>query len=175
MRGHTAVAIILGVALLAGAAFGIISYRQVFPKPSDEVAQLDPLKRAALAQLKLEPKFGPHNYPPLGYTGAATSEDKLAATAAVDDLIDSVLAYPDGPIAAKDVSRLVGKALRRVDMLETEDRNRAGDYMIEVWYHLGFRGATGRFAHGSAFPRWPGYAEPLPPGWKSPTESRPAG
>jgi hypothetical protein len=175
MRPLLAIAVILSAMLLVGAAVGLIRYRQAFPAPSEEVVRLDAQKRAALANLKAESKFGPHSYPPLGYTGAATPEDKLVATSAVNGLIDGVLAHSDGPIAARDVSRLIAKALRRVEMLETEDRDRAGDYMIEVWYLLGFHEATGRFAHGSAFPRWPSYAEPLPPGWKSPTEPRPIG
>ncbi len=63
--------------------------------------------------------------------------------------------------------------MKRVNLLETEDRDRTGDYMIEIWYLLGFKGATGRFAYGASFKRPAGYGEPLPPGWKSPTEPRP--
>jgi hypothetical protein len=125
-----------------------------------------------LNSLRAEAKFGPHAFPPLGYTGAATPRDKDVATRAVNDMISGVLAHPDGAITAKEVSRLIAKVMRQVDLLDTEDRDRAGDYMIEVWYILGFRGATGHFAYGSAFPRWPGFEEPLPPGWKSPSEPR---
>ena len=62
--------------------------------------------------------------------------------------------------------------MKRVNLLETEDRDRTAGYMIEIWYILGFKGATGQFAYGSAFPVPHGYAESLPPGWKSPTELR---
>lgn len=90
-------------------------------------------------------------------------------------MLDGVLANPNGPLEASAVAPLVSIAMRRVGRLETEDRDRTADYVIEVWYLLGFKGATGRFAHGAAYPRPPGYLEPLPPGWKSPTEPRPKG
>lgn len=173
MKVRFIVAGIIAVALTAAAAAtAVVWYRPAFPPASSELIQVTPEKRAALNHLRAEPKFGPHNFPPLGYTGAATPRDKDVATAAVDDMIDPVLAHRNGAVAAKDVTRLIAKAMRRVDLLDTEDRDRAGDYMLEVWFILGFKGATGQFAHGSAFPRWPGYAEPLPPGWKSPTEPR---
>jgi hypothetical protein len=172
VRVRFIVAGILAVALAATGAVAVVHYRHAFPPPSSEVVQLAAEKRAALNRLRAESKFGPHDFPPLGYTGAATPRDKDVATAAVDDMIGQVLAHQNGAVAAKDVSRLIAKAMRRVDLLDTEDRDRAGDYMLEVWYILGFKGATGQFAYGSAFARWPGYAEPLPLGWKSPTEPR---
>ena len=147
-------------------------YSSLFPTPSQETVQLTAEKRRALVSLKEETKFEPHDYPPLGYTGVATPEEGVVARAAVNDVIGSILARGDGPIAAATVSALIGQAMKRVDLLETEDRDRTADYMIEIWYLLGFKGATGRFAHGAAFPRPPGYGEPLPPGWKSPTQPR---
>jgi len=65
--------------------------------------------------------------------------------------------------------------MKPIKLLATEDRERAMGYMLEIWYLLGFKGATGRFAYGSAFQNPPGYGEPLPPGWRSPTEPRPIG
>ena len=44
--------------------------------------------------------------------------------------------------------------------------------MLEIWYLLGFRGSTGLLTYGSAFVIPPGYQEPLPKGWASPTEPR---
>ena len=128
-----------------------------------------------LLRLRAETKFLPNNYPPLGYTGIVDAADREAATSAVNDVIDSVLAQPDGVVRAKSVADAIGRNMKRVGMLETEDRERTGDYMIEVWYIAGFKGATGRFAYGSAFPRPPGYGEPLPPGWTAPDKPRPIG
>lgn len=175
MRVLFIVAGIAAIALAAAAAVAFIRYRQAFPAPSSEVVQLTAEKRAAISRLRAEAKFGPHDFPPLGYTGAPTLHDRAIATAAVDEMLDGVLAKPDGPLEAKAVIELVGIAMRKVDRLETEDRDRAADYMVEAWYLLGFKGATGRFAYGAAYPRPPGHLEPLPPGWKSPTEPRPIG
>ena len=58
-------------------------------------------------------------------------------------------------------------------MLETEDRDRAQGYMLEIWYILGFKGATGLFAYGAAYSKPVGYGEPLPPGWTGPDKPRP--
>lgn len=62
-----------------------------------------------------------------------------------------------------------------MSQLATEDRDRTGDYLLEVWYILGFKGATGRFATGVAYSRLSGYSEPLPPGWTAPDQPRPIG
>jgi len=145
-----------------------------FPR-SQETVQLNADKRGALIRLRDETKFEPHDYPPLGYTGVATPEDGVIARAAVNDVIGAIISRKDGPIDATTVSALIGRGMKRVDQLETEDRERTAGYMIEIWYLLGLRGATGRFAYGAAFQRLEGYGEPLPPGWKSPVEPRPIG
>ena len=161
------------VAVIALTAAGFAHSQDVFPDPSSEVTQLTPEKRVVIGRLRTEAKFAPHEFWPLGYTGAATPEDGALATSAVDEMLDGVLGEPDGPLEAKTVIRFIATAMRKVDELETEDRDRAADYMLEAWYLLGFRGATGQFAYGAAHPRPSGYEEPLPAGWKSPTEPRP--
>jgi hypothetical protein len=165
--------IALAVGLLAIAAFGWWRYSSLFPKVSQESVLLTPEKRSALERLRQEDKFEPHELPPAGYTGIASPEDGVLASSAVNNVIDSVLSEPAGPISSITVSDLIGREMKRVNLLDTEDRDRTGDYMIEIWYLLGFRGATGRFASGAAFQPPEGYGEPLPPGWKSPTEPRP--
>jgi len=60
-----------------------------------------------------------------------------------------------------------------VDLLATEDRERTQEYMVEIWYSLGFKDATGVYAYGGAFRTPDGYGEPLPPGWTAPDEPRP--
>jgi len=161
------------LALVATSATVWWKYSHLFPKPSNETVQLDAHKRDVLSSLRKEEKFEPNEYPPLGYTDVATPEEGVVARAAVNDVLDSILSREDGPISASFVSDLIGRGMKRVSQLETEDRDRTSGYMVEIWYILGFKGATGRFAYGAAFPNPPGYGEPLPPGWKSPTEPRP--
>jgi hypothetical protein len=167
-----------GVLILCALAFAGVLYwkcAQLFPEPSNEVMQLTPEKRAVLERLRAENKFQPHHFPPLGYTGAETPEDRARATSAVNEVIDAVLSQPNGPVQAREVSRLIGKGLSQIASLATEDRDRTGEYLVEVWYILGFEGATGQFASGAPYSRAGGYSEPLPPGWTAPDRPRPIG
>ncbi|WP_198164338.1 DUF4844 domain-containing protein [Bradyrhizobium jicamae] len=166
------------ICVLALGAFGFAGfiywkYCQLFPEPSNETVQLTLEKRATLERLRKEAKFQAHDFSPLGYTGAETPEDKARATSAVNGVIDAVLAQPDGPVQARTVSSLIGKAMRQVFWLATEDRNRTADYLLEIWYILGFKLATGQFAYGAAYRKPAGYSEPLPPGWTAPDQPRP--
>ena len=172
MRFLVIAACLLGLAALAFLGVRLWQLSRLFPQTTAEVVEFTPEKRAHLQRLRAEDKFQPHQYPPLGYTGAETPQDRQKATAAVNTVIDAVLAQSDGPIAGSTVSALIGKAMRDVNMLATEDRDRTGDYMLEIWYFLGFKGPTGRFAYGPAFPKPDGYGEPLPPGWSAPDKPR---
>jgi Domain of unknown function (DUF4844) len=172
MRPTFIVLSIILLTVVAGGATAWVRYSRLFPKTSSEIVQLDAQKREILSRLRNEEKFGPDDYPPLGYTGIATPEEGVVARSAVNDLLDVILSRENGPVRANTVSDLIRRGMKRVDQLETEDRDRTSDYMIEIWYILGFKGATGQFAYGSAFPKPPGYGEPLPRGWKSPTERR---
>jgi len=165
----------LAFAILLASLIGFVAWRwsQQWPKASTEIVQLTPDKRQALVRLRAEQKFQPNDFPPLGYTGAESPEDEAIATQAVNNVIAAVLAKPDGPLAAKAVSDRIGTEMKPVKHLATEDRERTIGYMVEIWYLLGFKGATGRFAYGSAFSTPPGYGEPLPPGWSSPNSPRP--
>lgn len=175
MRPTFIILSILLFAVIAGGATAWSNYSRLFPKPSSETVHLDAQRRKALIQLRNEEKFEPDDYPPLGYTGVATPEEGVVARSVVNDVLDAILSRQDGPIEAKSVSGLIGRGMKRVNLLETEDRDRTSDYMIEIWYILGFKGSTGQFAYGSAFLKPPGYGEPLPRGWKSPSEPRPIG
>lgn len=175
MRPTLIVALGILFALTAAGASACWTYSRAPTVASTEVVQFDSEKRDRLIQLRSEQKYEPHVYPPLGYTGIATPEEGIVARAAVNDVLDAVLSRTAGPISATEVTALIRRAMKRVDTLETEDRERTAEYMIEVWYLLGFRGATGQFAYGSAFQPPTGYGEPLPPGWKSPSEPRPLG
>ena len=136
---------------------------------------LTPGKREVLLHLRQEAKFGPNDYPPLGYAGIPSLQDKAVAVEAVDSVVDGVIARPNGPLPAKLVIKLISKGMKKARLLDTEDGDRAQGYMLEIWYDLGFKGATGLFVYGSAFRAPPGYGEPLPPGWATPDRPRPIG
>jgi hypothetical protein len=163
------------LAVVAFTFAGVLYWRylQLFPEPSREVVQLTPEKRTHLQRLRKETKFEAHSLPPYGYTGGETPEDRERATAAVNGVIDAVLARSDGPVEARTVSSQIGKGMRQVFWLATEDRDRTAEYMVEIWYILGFKLATGQFAYGSAHRNPDGYGEPLPPGWIAPDKPRP--
>lgn len=175
MRPTLLVLTVVLLAVAAGGAAAWSKYSGLFPKRSEEIVQLDAHKREVLSRLRSEEKFDPDDYPPLGYTGVATPEEGVVARSAVNDVLDTILSRENGPVPANTVSKLIRRGMKRVNQLETEDRDRTSDYMIEIWYILGFKGATGQFAYGSAFPKPSGYGEPLPRGWKSPTEPRQIG
>ena len=172
MRLPSIAAFALGVAALPFLEPRMVRTPETFPPPSAEIIQVTPEKRALLHRLRAEIKFQANDYPPFGYTGVTTAQDQAQATAAINTLIDAVLARFDGPLSGSTISALIGRAVRDVDMLETEDRERAYGYMLEVWYILGFKGPTGHFASGSAYSNPPGYSEPLPPGWLAPDKPR---
>lgn len=44
---------------------------------------------------------------------------------------------------ASAISALIRNAIGDVDTLATEDRDRTQGHLLEVWYILGFKGATG--------------------------------
>lgn len=171
-RTLLALAALLIVCVIGVGGFAYWKYLQMFPETSHEVVMLDAAKRDALIRLRDENKFGPHDYPPLGYTGAATIKDKATASLAINHVIDAILQSSDREIRSEVVSGLFSGVAEKTFLLETEDRDRAGGYLLEIWYVLGFKGASGNFVYGSYFKLPPGYGEPLPPGWKSPTEPR---
>ncbi len=168
------IAILAGV-LLGGGIFALRIWWSL-PRPpltSTEVVELTAEKRQALELLRAEHKFRPHETAPWYYVGIETPQEEATANNAVHEVIDAILARRDQFLPAKTVAALIERGMRKVDLLATEDRERTQDYMLEIWYLLGFKGATGLFAYGSAFVIPPGYQEPLPKGWTSPTEPRP--
>ena len=173
MRLLLIAAFVLGLAAFVFLGVRFWQYSRLWPKPSAELVQLTPEKRLLLQRLRAENKFQPNDYPPLGYTGAETREDEARAMATVNQVIDAVLTKPDGPLRAEVVIALIGKGTREVGTLATEDRDRTRGYLLEIWYILGFKGPTGLFAYGSAYPKPDGYGEPLPPGWIAPDKPRP--
>jgi hypothetical protein len=175
MRRSIALVVITALAGAAFFALGSGPLSRLWAQPSTEVAQLTPAKRVLLQRLRTENKFQPNNYPPLGYTQPDTPEDGATAIAAVNEVIDTVLAQPDRNVQAAVVSDAIAKGMKKVDLLATEDRDRTQGYTLEIWYIVGFKGPTGHFEYGSYFKKPPGYGEPLPPGWTAPDKPRPIG
>lgn len=169
--------LLMAVVTLASGTYGCVRWRsaRMFPPVSNERVTLSSDMRTQLLELRRERKFQPNDYPPLGYTGTESPDEEAEAVSAVDRVIDGVLSSPEGLVTARRASDLIGRSMRAVDALPTEDRDRTAGYMLEVWYILGFRGATGQFAYGEGYSRPAGYAEPLPSGWTSPTQPRPIG
>jgi len=111
----------------------------------------------------------------LGYTGTESDQERSIATGAVDTVLLEIISSGTNTIRTATISALIAEAMRAVRALPTEDRDRTAGYLLEIWYIVGFRGATGRFAFGKAYPFPEGYGEPLPPGWTSPTTPRQIG
>lgn len=103
-------------------------------------------------------------------------EDLAKGNIAVNGAIGDLLSRPASSLKARDVIKVFRRRYWGVQLLDTEDRDRVSDYYDEIWYLLGFKGSMG-LAHGAWYQSHtpPGYGEPLPPGWKSPTEPRPIG
>src|SRR5262245_6043927 len=116
MRLLLIAACVLGLAAFVFLGTRIWQYFRLFPQPSAEIVELTSEKRAHLERLRAETKFERHDYPPLGYTGAETAPDQVLATAAVNAVIDAVLAQSDGPIRANAISEQIGKAMGKVNM-----------------------------------------------------------
>jgi hypothetical protein len=173
MRPLIIAASVLGLAVFVFLGVRFWQYSRLWHKSSVELVQLTPEKRRLLQRLRAEEKFRANDYPPFGYTGAETREDEARATAAVNQVIEAVLARSDGPLHAEVPITLIKEGMREVGTLATEDRHRTQGYLLEVWYILGFKGPTGLFAYGSAYRRPNGYGEPLPPGWAAPDKPRP--
>ena len=127
---------------------------------------------ATLAMLRREPKFVPHEYPPLGYTGPDTPEDLEPLTEIVDQAIDGSLALRAEALSASILRPILVQAQQQADMFATEDRDRVWGYMLEIWYIVGFRVSLFGATYGTYFQVPDGYGEPLPPGWNAPDQPR---
>lgn len=165
--------IAISLLFLTGIVGAKVWWSTQFPKSSTELVSLNAGKQAHLEALRRERKFQPDDYPPLGYTGTEDPAEERLAVSAVNKTIDLILSQPTKAVPADLVVERFAKVMDSVDLLPTEDRERTWDYLLEIWYILGFHGNTGLAMHGAAFPVPDGYKEPLPRGWKSPTSPRP--
>jgi len=164
---------LLQALLLLGLAGGAVALRLVRSKPiadttDDEVIQLTPAIRSHLQALRTETRdwdMGPDVEP-------VPARTLRRLDGAINDLIDDILAHTDSPLQAADVAGRLGVGLAALRKAPLAASDRAWGYMVEVWYVLGQRSATGYFTHeAEALPV--GWGEPLPPGWTAPDQPRP--
>jgi len=164
--------ILATVVLLVFAAGGAVwRWRRPGVQPLyEETARLDHTVRARLRALRDEDKFQPDDTLSPPYPGPRGPNNRAALSGFVDTLIDDILAEADGPLEASDVAGRLGIAIGAASRRPAADVARLHGYLIEVWYILGYRSATGYFPASDDAP--PGWGEPLPPGWASPDRPR---
>lgn len=157
--------LLAAVVLLAMAGGGAI-WRLWKPKAGslyEETARLDPALRARLQALREDDKFHADATLDPPYPGPKGPRNRASLSAFVDRVIDDILAAPDGPLEASDVAGRLGLAIEAASKRPAADVARLNGYLIEIWYLLGYRSATGYFPASEAIPA--GRGEPLPPGW----------
>lgn len=160
--------IIATFVFMAFAAGGAV-WRFWKPKPEplyEERAMLDEATRARLQALRDDDKFHADD----AYPGPKGPKNRATLSGWVDGVIDDILAEDDGPLEASDVAGRIGIAIGAASKRPAADQDRLHGYLIEIWYILGYRSATGYFPASDAAPE--GWSEPLPPGWDAPDRPR---
>jgi len=164
---------ILAAVVLVGFAAGGALWRLWRPRPVplyEEQAVLGGEVRARLQALRDEAKFHPDATLDPPYAGPRGPRNRASLSAFVDGVLDDLLAEPDGPREASDVAGRLGLAIAAAARRPAADAARLHGYLIEIWYILGYRSATGYFPAPDDAPE--GWAEPLPPGWAAPDRPR---
>jgi len=164
--------ILAAVVLLAVAGGGAI-WRLWRPRAVplyEERASLGPELRARLLALREDEKFHADDTLAPPYPGPRGPRNRASLSAFVDGVIDDILAAPDGPLEASDVAGRLGIAIGSASKRPAADVARLHGYLIEIWYILGYRSATGYFPPSQGGPE--GRGEPLPPGWAAPDRPR---
>lgn len=159
---------ILSALVLVAIAAGGAIWRWWKPRPEplyEETVQLGSEIRERLRALREEDKFHPGD----GYPGSKGPKNRATLSAWVDGVLDDILAEPDGPLEASDVAGRLGLAIGAASKRPAADQVRLHGYLIEIWYVLGYRSATGYFPAGEAPEGW---GERLPPGWTAPDRPR---
>ena len=155
-------------AFLAFAVGGAI-WRFWKPRPEplyEERAILGAEVRERLQALRDEDKFRADET----YVGPKGPKNRATLSGWVDGVLDDILAEPDGPLEASDVAGRLGIAIGAASKRPAADQERLHGYLIEIWYILGYRSATGYFPPSEDAPE--GWSEPLPPGWTAPDRPR---
>lgn len=121
--------------LIVGLALGLASIGCAASR-ADEPGALTASARTVLIALRGEDKFRPG----LLYSGPDLPEDGPALNAAVNGVIDAVLARPDGPLVAADILPLMKEGMQALDLFATEDRERGYRQLDRIWRALGLSG-----------------------------------
>ena len=154
--------VVLGLVAIGGAAWRLVKRG---PEPLyEESALLSPEIRARLRALREEAKFAAED----DYPGPGGPKTRAKLSAVIDDLLDDILAEPDGPVEASDLAGRLGLAVAAVSTRTEADARRAHGYMLEIWWIFGFRSAAGYFTPEDGAGVVDGWAEPMPPGWTGP-------
>lgn len=164
--------ILSAIVLVAFAAGGAL-WRLWKPRPAplyEETILLGPEIREQLKALRDEAKFHADAAIVPPYPGRKGPKNRASLSAFVDGVIDDILNEPDGPLEASDVAGRLGIAIGQASKRPRADQERLHGYMIEIWYILGYRSATGYFPAPETAPD--GWSEPLPPGWTDPETPR---
>lgn len=164
--------ILSAIVLVAFAAGGAL-WRLWKPRPQalyEETAVLGGEVRVKLQALRDEAKFHADVAIVPPYAGPKGPKNRASLSAFVDGVIDDILNEPDGPLEASDVAGRLGLAIGAASKRPHADQDRLHGYLIEIWYILGYRSATGYFPPSEAAPE--GWSEPLPPGWTDPDQPR---
>lgn len=160
---------ILATLVLLAAAAGSVVWRLWKPKAEplyEERILLGDEARARLQALRDEDKFHADDT----YPGPKGPKNRATLSGWVNGVIDDILAEADGPLEASDVAGRLGIAIGAASKRPAADQDRLHGYLIEIWYILGYRSATGYFPASEDAPE--GWAEPLPPGWTAPDRPR---
>lgn len=162
---------ILATLVLLGFAAGGVLWRFWKPKAAplyEEQAMLGAAIRARLQALRDEDKFHADGT----YAGPKGPKNRATLSGWVNGVIDDILSEPDGPLEASDVAGRLGLAIGAASKRPAADQTRLHGYLIEIWYILGYRSATGYFPASEDAPE--GWSEALPPGWAAPDRPRQA-
>lgn len=157
----------IAMVVLGAFAIGGAVWRTLNPKTTplyEETAQLSPDVRVQLSALRAEAKFAAD----ADYPGPKGPKTRAKLSAVIDELLDDILAEPDGPVEASDLAGRLGLAVAALSKRTEIDARRAHGYMLEVWWIFGFRSAAGYFTVEDGAGAVEGWAEPLPPGWNGP-------
>lgn len=159
---------ILATLVLLGFAAGGAIWRWWRPKAEplyEERVMLDAALRERLQALRDEDKFWAEE----GYAGPKGPKNRATLSGWVNGVIDDILAEDDGPLEASDVAGRIGLAMGVASKRPAADQARLHGYLVEIWWILGYRSATGYFPTDGAPEGW---GERLPPGWASPEQPR---
>lgn len=164
---------IIATFVLLGFAAGGALWRLWKPKaepPYEERVMLDDALRTRLQALRDEDKFHADAsiIPP--YAGPKGPRNRATLSGWVNGVIDDILNEDDGPLEASDVAGRIGLAMGAASRRPAADQTRLHGYLIEIWYILGYRSATGYFPPAEDAPE--GWGERLPPGWAAPDRPR---